>query len=98
VHGQRDWQAAPTSELEALATTAGKIIKYDDVKRERREQFNGKTPEEILHTHPDSFEIPYENIKSVKLSGGPFRQNIRNKSLAGRSRKEVQIFNIQETL
>jgi len=27
VHGQRDWQAAPTNDLEALATVAGKLLK-----------------------------------------------------------------------
>jgi hypothetical protein len=53
VHGQRDWQAAPTNDLEALAMAAKKILKYDDVKRDRREQFIVKTPEEILHMHPD---------------------------------------------
>jgi hypothetical protein len=81
VHGQRDWQAAPTNDREALATAAGKIFKYDDVKRERREQFKGKTPEEILHMHPDSFEIPYENIKSVKLSSGLFAKTLEIKAL-----------------
>jgi hypothetical protein len=37
----------------ALAMAAKKILKYDDVKRDRREQFIVKTPEEILHMHPD---------------------------------------------
>jgi hypothetical protein len=81
VYGQRDWQAAPTNDLEALATAAEKILKHDDVKRERTEQFKGKTPEEILHMHPDSFEIPYENIKSVKLSGGLFAKTLEIKAL-----------------
>ena len=66
---------------EALATAAEKILKYDDVKRERRLQFKGKTPEEILHMHPDSFEIPYENMKSVKLSGGLFAKTLEIKAL-----------------
>ena len=88
VHGQRDWQAAPTNELEALATAAGKILKYDDVKRKRREQFKGKTPEEILHMHPDSFEIRYENIKSTKLDSGLFAKTLEIKALlAGEEKK-----------
>jgi hypothetical protein len=81
VHGQQDWQAAPTNDREALATAAEKILKHDDVKRERTEQFKGKTPEEILHMHPDSFEIPYENIKSVKISGGLFAKTLEIKAL-----------------
>jgi len=38
-----------------------------DIQKERREQFKGKTPEEILRLHPSSFEINYKNIKSVKI-------------------------------
>jgi hypothetical protein len=90
VHGQRDWQAAPSNGREALATAAEKILKYDDVKRERREQFKGKTPEEILHIHPDSFVIPYENIKSVKLSGGLFAKTLEIKALLAEVEKKFK--------
>ena len=91
VHGQRDWQAAPTNDLEALATAAGKMLKYDDVKRERREQFKGKTPEEILHMHPDSFEIPYGNIKSVKLSSGLLTKTLEIKALLAQEEKKFKL-------
>ena len=67
IHGQRDWRAAPRDDLEAVITATKKILSYDEVKKARREQFRGKTPDEILGLHPDSFEIPYENIKSTKV-------------------------------
>ena len=91
VHGQRDWQASPTDELEAISAAAEKILRYDDVKRERREQFRGKTPEEFLHLHPDSFEIPYHNIESVKLSSGLFSKTLEIKALLGGKEKKFKL-------
>lgn len=52
------------------------VLKWRKVREERREQFKGKTADEILHLHPDSFEIPYESIQSVKLRKGFFRANM----------------------
>lgn len=45
-----------------------RAIGFLNINEVRRKQFRGKTPDEILGLHPDSFEIPYENVKSVKLS------------------------------
>ncbi|MCK4475248.1 MAG: PH domain-containing protein [Methanophagales archaeon] len=41
--------------------------KWLKLKNERRAQFKGKMPEEILHLHPESFELPYDRIQSVKV-------------------------------
>lgn len=53
--------------VEQLNIMYGSVKRWMEIKDERRKQFEGKTPEEILHLHPNSFDIPYENIKSVKL-------------------------------
>lgn len=76
VHGQRDWQTAPTNDLDAIATVSKTLLSYGNVKRQRRESFRGKTPGEILRLHPDSFEIPYENIKSIRLYSGLLRKTL----------------------
>lgn len=56
-------------------------LKWRKVRKERREQFKGKNADEILHLHPDSFEIPYENIESIKLSKGLLSANMEIKAV-----------------
>ena len=45
-------------------------MKWKKLREERRKAFKNKTPEEILRMHPESFEIPYKCIKSVKIKKG----------------------------
>ncbi|MEM3628626.1 MAG: hypothetical protein QXE06_04570 [Candidatus Bathyarchaeia archaeon] len=85
-------QKIPESDVEKLAVATkyvksylklpGDIIaKYKDIKKVRREQFKGKDPSEILGLHPDSFEIPYENVKFVKLSKSIFARTLEISAL-----------------
>jgi len=67
VQSHMDWKGASTNELDTIATAAKKLLSYKDVKGARRSQFKRKTPDEILELHPESFDIPYENIKSIKF-------------------------------
>ncbi|RLI18528.1 hypothetical protein DRO54_10000 [Candidatus Bathyarchaeota archaeon] len=62
-----DKLAKVDARVEQLNKMYGSVKRWMEIKEERRKQFKGKTPEEILHLHPESFDIPYENIKSVKL-------------------------------
>ena len=52
------------------------IMSYEDAKPtrewkrirdERRQQFKKSTPDEILHIHPESFDIRNEDIEEIKL-------------------------------
>ena len=45
-------------------------FKWKKIRQENRESFKGKTPDEILKLHNDSYEIPYGQIKSVKIKKG----------------------------
>jgi hypothetical protein len=67
----------------------GSVKRWMEIKDERRKQFEGKTPEQILNLHPNSFDIPYENIKSVKFAKWSiFGTTIEIKaSLAGEEKK-----------
>jgi len=41
--------------------------------------------------HPDSFEIPYENIKSVKLSNGLLTKTLEIKALLAGEEKKFKL-------
>jgi hypothetical protein len=75
--------------VEQLNIMYGSVERWMEIKGERRKHFEGKTPEEILHLHPNSFGIPYENIKSVKLDKwSVFGTTLEIKaSLAGEEKK-----------
>jgi len=60
----------PAAQFQTIA--AG--VKWKKMKAEKRSQFAGKTPDEILHLDQNSFELPYQYIQSAqvvkKLGGG----------------------------
>lgn len=45
-------------------------FKWKKTRKEKRESYKQKTPEQILNMHKDSFELPYSKIKSVKIKKG----------------------------
>lgn len=66
-------------------------------RKERREQFKGKTPDEILELHPDSFEIPYKNIKSVQVKKGLFGASLEITAVWEGEQRKIKIpFNKKE--
>lgn len=60
-------RTAYTGSSEALAAAIN-LLNIGKIKKLSREQFKGRTLDEILSLHRESFEIPYESVKSVKLS------------------------------
>ena len=62
-----------TSDLSILMGIGGlQSIKWKKKRDERRAEFKGKTPEEILKLHPESCEVPYGSIESIKVKKGMF--------------------------
>ncbi|HEC92348.1 MAG TPA: hypothetical protein ENI51_05050 [Candidatus Atribacteria bacterium] len=57
------------SEVTAIAAFQT-IANWKKSREKARQRFKGKTPDEILNLHDDNYEIPYDNIKSVKLKKG----------------------------
>jgi hypothetical protein len=49
---------------------------FKKIREQRRQELKGKTPDEILHAHPESFEVPYEKIQSIKLKKGLLSANL----------------------
>ena len=60
--------------LEIALWQAG--LEFKKIRERRRQELKGKTPDEILHAHPESFEVPYEKIQSIKLKKGLFGANL----------------------
>ena len=60
-----------TSDLSDLTPLAGmQMISWKKTRQERRDRFKGKTLDEILNLHKDSFELPFDKIKSIKIERG----------------------------
>lgn len=51
-------------------------MNFSRIRDQRRQDFRGKTPDEILGLHNDSFEIPLEQIRSIVLSKGFMGTNL----------------------
>ena len=45
-------------------------FKWKKTRQEKRDSYKGKTPGEILSMHKDSFELPYDKIKSAQIKKG----------------------------
>jgi hypothetical protein len=60
------------SDISDLAAVANfqSMFTWKKTRKNNREEFKGKTPDEILHMHKDSFELPYEKIKSIQIKKG----------------------------
>lgn len=56
----------PAAQFQTVA--AGTLWKKK--KKERRARFRGRSPDEILRLHPESYEVPYEHIQSVRVKKG----------------------------
>ena len=60
-----------TSDLSDLTPLAGmQMMSWKKTRQQRRDQFKGKTLDEILNLHKDSFELPFDKIKSIKVEKG----------------------------
>jgi putative transposon-encoded protein len=72
-----------TSDLSKLMGIAGfqSVFKFKKIRKQRREELQGKTPDEILRMHPESFEVPYEKIQSVKVKKGLFGAKLEIEAL-----------------
>ena len=46
------------------------VTKWKKTREKTRQEFKGKTTNEILNMHKDSYELPYSNIKSVRIKKG----------------------------
>lgn len=57
------------------------VFKWKKIREKRRQELKGKTPDEILHLHPESYEVPYEKIQSVKLKKGLFGAKLEIEAL-----------------
>jgi predicted RNA-binding Zn-ribbon protein involved in translation (DUF1610 family) len=42
-------------------------FKWKKMKNEKRAQFKGRSPSQILHMHHQSFDVPYNEIRSVQV-------------------------------
>ncbi len=60
------------SDLSDFMPAAGfeSMFKWKKTRKERRNNFKGKNPDELLNLHKDNYEIPYENVKSIKIKKG----------------------------
>ena len=74
------FSTSDTSKILALGATQA-MFKWKKIREERRQELKGKTPDEILRLHPESFEVPYEKIQSIKLKKGLFGAKLEIEAL-----------------
>lgn len=43
------------------------MTEWKKTREKLRQEYKGKTPQEILNLHKDSYEIPYDKIKSIRI-------------------------------
>jgi len=67
------------------------MMKYKKLREKRRQEFKNKTPDEILHMHPENFEIPYDRIRSIKVNKGLFGANIEIEAIHEGSIKKIKL-------
>jgi hypothetical protein len=76
----------PAAQFQTVA--AGTLWKKK--KKERRAQFRGRSPDEILRLHPESYEVPYEHIQSVRVKKGLAGAKLRVE-IVGQGRFDIPI-------
>lgn len=72
------------------------IRKWKKIRDEMRQKFKNSTPDEILHMHPESFEIHYDKIKEIKLKKGTLKAKLNIKAILD-EKIEEKIFPIPKS-